>query len=719
MTITVHMIGNAHLDPVWLWEYAEGIDTVLATARSACDRLEEYPQFIFTCAGSWFYRQVELADPAMFERIRKFIAAGRWAPVGGMVVQPDCNLAMAESYASQFQYGQGYYRRNFGLTTKVGYNVDSFGHTAYMPGFLRDAGMDAYIFCRPEDREKRLSSCLFRWRSPDGREVTAFRLPGPYQASLPDIRGNVEISIGKLSNGNELCDGQKLPDGIEHTLCFYGVGDHGRGPTKAQIEWIIAHQDAIPGLKLVFSHPQAFFDAIAGQKDLLPVVQDEMQMHAVGCYAVERRIKVPMRRAEHKLLQAENALKRFPQATPPEADKQLDCAWEKVLFNQFHDVFCGISLDAASRRASGELEAVCAKADDLISITTRRALRDQAQPGIHKLVVYNPSDTLFEGMVYADSLLYPFSLTNLSLQDERDQPLPVQMVEHRAVIPWTIGLIFPLSVPAGGMRILRRVGETHFLDPAQYTLADRGESTNRIVATGKQLANSLVEVEALETSLRLGGWELSFVVRHDTTDTWSHDTERFNERKAGQFKFRSWIVKEQGPLRGRLLGRGAFGHSGIWCHLVVHDGSPMVRLRLMVDWAQTRQLLQVRMKSPGRITSRVDLVAGGPLDRNLDGIERPLNGGMILGGQHGRLAMVAPEVFSVSADARGSSLTLLRSPYTANDKHGGIRFEQPVTDQGQHYFDIDLYPNFDGDAAKLASLARQSAMPPFVWDLTG
>ena len=160
MTVTVHMIGNAHLDPVWLWEYAEGVDTVLATARSACDRLDEYPQFVFTCAGSWFYRQIEQADPALFARVRKFIAAGRWAPVGGMVVQPDGNLQMAESFARQFEHGNGYYREKFGLTTKVGYNVDTFGHNAYLPRFLREAGMDAYTFMRPGHQEKKLPGCF-------------------------------------------------------------------------------------------------------------------------------------------------------------------------------------------------------------------------------------------------------------------------------------------------------------------------------------------------------------------------------------------------------------------------------------------------------------------------------------------------------------------------------------------------------------------------------
>ena len=33
----IHLIGNAHLDPVWLWRWQEGFSEILATYRSALD----------------------------------------------------------------------------------------------------------------------------------------------------------------------------------------------------------------------------------------------------------------------------------------------------------------------------------------------------------------------------------------------------------------------------------------------------------------------------------------------------------------------------------------------------------------------------------------------------------------------------------------------------------------------------------------------------------
>ena len=73
----IHMIGNAHIDPVWLWQWPEGYQEVRATFRSAVDRMDEYPDFVFTCDSSLFFEWVEESDPELFERLRAHIADGR------------------------------------------------------------------------------------------------------------------------------------------------------------------------------------------------------------------------------------------------------------------------------------------------------------------------------------------------------------------------------------------------------------------------------------------------------------------------------------------------------------------------------------------------------------------------------------------------------------------------------------------------------------------
>ena len=79
----IKLIGNAHLDPVWLWRRREGRGEVLQTFRSALDRLNEYDDFVFTCSSAAYYQWVEDIAPDLFEEIRARVKEGRWVPVNG------------------------------------------------------------------------------------------------------------------------------------------------------------------------------------------------------------------------------------------------------------------------------------------------------------------------------------------------------------------------------------------------------------------------------------------------------------------------------------------------------------------------------------------------------------------------------------------------------------------------------------------------------------
>ena len=81
MTRKLHMIGNAHLDPVWLWRFQEGFAEIKATFRSALDRIAEFDDFIFTTACASYYKWVEENCPDMFEEIREAVKSGKWSIV--------------------------------------------------------------------------------------------------------------------------------------------------------------------------------------------------------------------------------------------------------------------------------------------------------------------------------------------------------------------------------------------------------------------------------------------------------------------------------------------------------------------------------------------------------------------------------------------------------------------------------------------------------------
>ena len=306
--VTVHMIASAHIDPVWLWRWPAGVVEALSSCRTAADLLEEFPEACFTRSDQWIYEQIESADPALFERIRRLVHQDRWAVVGGWYVQPDCNLPLAESFRRHMRYGKEYARSRFGVEGTVGYNVDSFGHSAMLPSLLAEHGYASYVMMRPGPHEKTLPSSLFRWRSRDGGEVVVWRIVNSYNCAGADrLEAHIRAALAAAHPG------------IEHVMCFYGVGDHGGGPSRAQIEWILSHRDALPGARLELSHPGRFFDAVMPRRDRLPVVEDELQYHAIGCYSVVREIKTGVRRAERALMRAERSLAMHPAHAPPGA----------------------------------------------------------------------------------------------------------------------------------------------------------------------------------------------------------------------------------------------------------------------------------------------------------------------------------------------------------------------------------------------------------------
>ncbi|HKF36593.1 MAG TPA: hypothetical protein VKB35_06785, partial [Ktedonobacteraceae bacterium] len=104
--------------------------------------------------------------------------------------------------------------------------------------------------------------------------------------------------------------------GLEHVMCFNGVGNHGGGPTKAHIEYIRTHTHAFPGIELRFSTPELFYAAVRASWDVLPVVTADLELQHTfpGCYSVMHDIKQRQRATEHLLAQSERVIDAFVSA---------------------------------------------------------------------------------------------------------------------------------------------------------------------------------------------------------------------------------------------------------------------------------------------------------------------------------------------------------------------------------------------------------------------
>jgi len=261
----VHMIGNAHIDPVWVWPWTEGISVVYSTFRSALDRMKETPDLTFTASSAQFYQWIAENEPSMLEEIKQRVNEGRWNIVGGWWVEPDMNMPGGEAMVRQGLYGQLTFERLLGRRAKAAANPDSFGHTSTLPQIIKGQGMENYIFMRPGIREKNLPGDLFWWEGTDGSRVLTYRIPVSYSDN-GSVRKRIEDSIVQLKD-----------QPVNSFMAYYGAGDHGGGTTKENIRSIVELKAEKGAPTVFFSTTDKYFDEIRSDSNIkLPVVKDDL-----------------------------------------------------------------------------------------------------------------------------------------------------------------------------------------------------------------------------------------------------------------------------------------------------------------------------------------------------------------------------------------------------------------------------------------------------------
>ncbi|NBK25188.1 MAG: alpha-mannosidase, partial [Spirochaetia bacterium] len=478
-TKRMYMIGNAHIDPVWLWQWQEGFQEVKATFRSALDRMNEYDDFIFTSSSAAFYEWVELNDKAMFQEIQKRIEEGRWFLAGGWWVQSDCNIPSGESFVRQALVGQRYFLEKFGKIATYGYNVDSFGHHGMLPQILAKSGCTSYVFMRPMPLEKALPARTFTWEASDGSRVQAYRLPYEYLSWKDDLYEHV------LRCADEI----KAP--LSLGMCFYGVGNHGGGPTKANIESIRELQKHAMLPELLFSTPQAFFSAVEKSSVRLPVHHGDLQHHASGCYAAHSEVKRLNRLAENRLLASEKYSSVAAILGTQSYPKDFIHAWKQVLFNQFHDTLAGTSLREAYDDAAFQYGEAISIADRNMNYALQSiswAIDIKAEENLHPLVVFNPHSWEVTSSVHLE---FGKVDDSYKLYDEENGEIPFQVVRSSSAARGRNRLVFVPTVPALGYRVYRLLkrGVGTDLKPNNVQLHQQAEKETSLKGATHTLEN--------------------------------------------------------------------------------------------------------------------------------------------------------------------------------------------------------------------------------------
>lgn len=721
------MICNAHLDPVWLWEWQEGAAEAISTFRTAADLIEEFPGFVFNHNEVILYKWVEEYEPALFKRIQRLVRAGKWHIMGGWHLQPDCNMPSGESFVRQILMGKTYFKEKFGVEPTTAINFDPFGHTQGLVQILAKSGYDSYLFCRPDKRDLDLPNHDFIWQGYDGSRVYGSRVVGWYNSQL-----------GKVAK--KIHDWQKDHPNPDFGAMLWGVGNHGGGASRVDLKAIRGLQRTLKQADLIHSTPEAYFKEVRRTRGTLKVVDRDLNPWGVGCYSSMVRIKQQHRRLENELYATEKmaataagqGLMAYPRA-------ELDDATCDLMHSEFHDILPGSSIqpveDSSLRLMARGLETLARiKARTFFALA---AGQPKAKPDEIPILVYNPHPYPVRTIVECE-----FQLADANWKDEftmptvyrAGKPVPSQAEKELSNLPldWRKRMVFDVELAPSQMNRFDCRLKVLPRKPAPKLK----ESNGRIRFKTKELEVIVNTRTGLIDRYRIDGVDyvgrnaFQPLVMKDNEDPWGMTVRSFR-KLAGRFKLLSRDrgtrfsgvtqgllpsvrVIEDGEVRSVIEAVFGYGDSFICQRYKLPKRGTEIEVETRVHWNEKDKMLKLSVPTTGTAPEYRGQVAFGVATLPSDGEEAVAQTWVAVVSKKDNQALtcINDSIYgSDFAPADGLRLTLMRSPaYSGHPLLERTIMPQdrysPRQDQGERLF--RFWFNGDRVARRLSAVDREA-----------
>ena len=590
---TLYVVGYAHLDTQWRWDFTTTIDEFLKnTMHENFERFEQFPDYIFNFTGSARYRMMEEYYPEDFQKVKEYIAAGRWVVCGSSVDEGDVNVPSSESIIRQVLYGNDYFRKEFNRASDDFMLPDCFGFPASLPTLWAHCGLKGFSTQKLTwGSAVGIPFNVGVWQGPDGRSVVSALNPGPYVGEVQQRLDTHEQWVQRVQD-----NGMKY--GVYTDYHYYGVGDRGGAARHQDVEMVVNSLDNPDGLidVLISSSDQMFHDITPQQKAGLPVYKGDMLLieHSAGTLTSQAYMKRWNRKNELLADAAERAAVTahwLGAATYPV--EKLTLAWERVLLSQMHDILPGTSLPKAYEYSWNDevlgLNQFAAVLKDSVGAVTR-SLETQTQG--QALVVYNALSQRREDLVEATVIWPHRAPPTVRVYDPEGREVPSQLIRRDDK---ETQLIFLATVESVSFSVYDvRPAKTPYSDGSDLAITQNSLENRRyrVLLDENGDITSIIDKQSQNRELLSGPARLEF--QHESPRSfpaWNMDWE---DRRNPPFDFvkgpaRVQIV-ETGPVRVSLeVTREA--RDSVFTQrisLTAGDAGNRVEFDMHIDW-QSRE----------------------------------------------------------------------------------------------------------------------------------
>lgn len=613
--------SHAHIDMNWMWGWQETVAVTLSTFRTMLNLMKEYPEFTFSQSQASVYKIVEEYDPDMMEEIRARIAEGRWEVTASAWVETDKNMPDTESLLRHIRVTRDYLRDVWGVdpeSVKVDFSPDTFGHSRFVPEINTFGSVPYYYHCR--GLQDNLT--LYRYFAPSGSEVLMYKEPYWYNSGVnPD-------------NGTGIFEMERRCNGLKTGLIVYGVGDHGGGPTRRDIETVLEMKQWPVFPSMHFGTLHEFFKKAETVREGLPVVKHELNAIFTGCYTTQSRIKLANRRTEAALLDSErmSALAHSVAGSAFPAERYTK-AWQDVLFTHFHDIITGSGMQEGREYAMGRLAGSLAvaqteqskaygklsqavdtsmfKTDDCICSTISEgagvgfgihnyASVPNPERGVGKTRIYtvfNPSPAARREFVEITVWDYSGNMDNIEVVDHEGNPVRFQIMDNEKLRYWEhwfFRMFIETDVPAMGYAVYA-IREKEVEDyPTLLMHQEREELPNGPIVlenskiratfdTGSGMLHSLVNKADGEEML--SGPAGLYLVHTEDSDMSAWRIGRYFNMEPVTDTHR--VLTTRGPIRSGVTFEQNVMDSTARVTVWLDEDSDTLKYDLEIDWHET------------------------------------------------------------------------------------------------------------------------------------